>query len=228
MPSFITQERPSLGNPCVYPPNMPCRSLPAADRELVQIVDAALADVTRRSGAWLVCRPGCTSCCAGPFPINQLDAARLRQGLDHLARRDPDRAARLRQRVRKSIDRISKDFPGELQTGILHTGCDAERRFADFANDEPCPVLDPESGTCDLYESRPMTCRVFGPPIRSAGGLGLCELCFHGATPEQIAACELKPQSDDLENSLVEEVENSSGVIGDTIVAFSLAESAEN
>jgi Fe-S-cluster containining protein len=207
----------------LYPLDMPCRSVPAADRDLVQIVDTALADVTRRSGAWLVCRPGCTPCCIGPFPINQLDAARLRQGLDDLDKRDPNRAARLRQRVRESAARISKDFPGDPLTGILHEGHEAERRFANFANDEPCPVLDPDTGTCDLYQSRPMTCRVFGPPIRSEGGLGVCELCFHGATPEEIAACELDPHSDELENSLVADVEQSSGVTGDTIVAFCLA-----
>ncbi len=27
--------------------------------------------------------------------------------------------------------------------------------FEDFANDEPCPVLDPKTGTCDLYTARP-------------------------------------------------------------------------
>ena len=32
-----------------------------------------------------------------------------------------------------------------------------------------------------------MTCRVFGPPVRNeGGGLGVGELCFHGATAEQI------------------------------------------
>jgi hypothetical protein len=53
----------------------------AQDNELIQIVDAAVAEAARRSGAWLVCRLGCTQCCIGPFPINQLDARRLRRGL---------------------------------------------------------------------------------------------------------------------------------------------------
>jgi Fe-S-cluster containining protein len=79
------------------------------------------------------------------------------------------------------------------------------RTFSDFANDEPCPALDPVTGNCELYESRPMTCRVFGPPVRSEDGLGVCELCFHGATNEEIAACEMKPDPDDLESGLLEE-----------------------
>lgn len=211
------------GTGCGMLSGMACRAVPAGDRALVQIVDAALADVTRRSGVWLVCRPGCTSCCIGPFAINQLDAARLQQGLADLERREPERAGRLRQRARDSVSRLLKDFPGDPVSGLLHEGHEAERRFAGFANDEPCPVLDPETGTCELYESRPMTCRMFGPPLRSEGGLGVCELCFHGATPEEIAACEMKPDCDDLELTLVEEVEKSTGARGDTIVAFCLA-----
>jgi Fe-S-cluster containining protein len=190
---------------------------------LVQIVDAALADTARRSGEWLACRPGCTQCCVGVFPINSLDAARLREGLTNLEQCAPQRAARVRQRAQEAVSRLAKGFPGNPTTGLLDEGEDAEQRFADFANDEPCPALDPETGLCDLYESRPMTCRVFGPPVRSEDGLGVCELCFHGATDEDIAACEMNADPDDLESTLVEELEKATGAHGQTIVAFCLA-----
>ena len=68
-----------------------------------------------------------------------------------------------------------------------------------------------------------MTCRVFGPPVRSAEGLGVCELCFQGATDAQIVACEMKPDPDDLEAKLLEKLENKTGVSGNTIIAFCLA-----
>jgi len=61
--------------------------LPARDRELVHIVDAALAEAARRAGEWLVCRLGCTQCCYGAFAINELDALRLRTGMDALPQR---------------------------------------------------------------------------------------------------------------------------------------------
>ena len=193
------------------------------DQELIQIVDAALADVTRRSGEWLACRPGCTQCCIGAFSINQLDAFRLRRGLANLEKRAPKRAARVRRRARESAARLAPEFPGDPVTGVLHEGEEAERKFADFANDEPCPVLDPETGYCELYESRPMTCRVFGPPVRSEDGLGVCELCFQGASDKEIGACEMKPDPDDLESRLLEELEKHAGISGNTIIAFCLA-----
>jgi len=201
---------------------MRCPTLPAGDQTLIQIVDSALAEAARKSGDWLVCCPGCTQCCMGAFAIHQLDALRLRRGLADLEGRAPERAARVRSRARDAVARLSKDFPGDSSTGLLDEGVEAEQRFADFANDEPCPVLDPETGLCELYESRPMTCRVFGPPVRAEDGLGVCELCFQGASDREIAACEMKPDPDDLESDLLSEVEKRTKTRGNTIVAFSL------
>lgn len=205
-----------------YPENMASHLL-SGDQKLIQIVDAALADVTRRSGKWLVCRPGCTQCCVGAFTINQLDAVRLQRGLADLEKRAPERAAAVRHRARESVARLTPEFPGDPVSGVLDEGEDAEQRFAEFANDEPCPVLDPETGNCELYESRPMTCRVFGPPVRSEDGLGICELCFQGASDKEISACEMKPDQDDLESRLLEAIEKSTGARGNTIIAFCLA-----
>ncbi len=127
----------------------------------MQIVDAAVAEAVRRSGAWVVCRPGCTECCIGPFDISADDAERLRRGLADLEATDPARAVRIRDRAR------------------AYTGGD----------DEPCPALDPSTGACDLYAHRPITCRAFGPAIRSGDAVAACELCYRGATEAEIAAC---------------------------------------
>ncbi len=122
----------------------------ARDRTLVQIVDAALAEAARKSGPWLVCRPGCTQCCLGPFMITELDARRLRRALKDLEAADPERAARIRERARRVA---------AIQDETL-------------LDDEPCPVLDPETGLCELYAARPITCRTFGPPVRCGDECG--------------------------------------------------------
>jgi Fe-S-cluster containining protein len=194
------------------------------DQKLIQIMDAALADVSRRSGDWLACRPGCTQCCVGVFAINQLDAARLQRGLRKLDAEAPERAAAVRQRARDAVSRLSGNFPGDPVTGILGDSAECIEAFDEFGNDEPCPALDPQSGLCELYESRPVTCRVFGPPVRSEGGLGVCELCFQGASSDEIAACEMVADPENLEERLLAEVEKRSRRRGDTIIAFCLAE----
>ncbi len=198
--------------------------LPAGDQKLIQIVNAALADTVERSGKWLACRPGCSHCCVGVFAINQLDALRLRNGLAETEKTDPDRAARIRKRALDTVARLSPEYPGDPATGLLDEADDDEdcKRWDEFANDEPCPVLDPATGTCELYEFRPVICRTFGPPLMSEGELGVCDLCFDGATEAEITACEMKPDPHKLEPVLLEELEKTTGATGETIIAFAL------
>ena len=198
--------------------------VPPGDSALIQIVDTALADAARRSGDWLVCKPGCTQCCTGVFAIHQLDAERLREGLRELSVSQPERAKMLRERVRQAVERLKGGFPGDPVTGLLSESDEAQAEFADFANEEICPVLDQATGLCDLYLHRPMTCRVFGPPVASEEGLSVCELCYHGASEEQIAACEMVPDPEGVEDALLAEFEQSTGRSGRTLVAFALAE----
>jgi Fe-S-cluster containining protein len=193
--------------------------LPARDQEFVQIVDAALADVARQAGGWLVCRLGCTQCCYGAFVINPLDSLRLREGIDTLRKAEPDLAAEIERRARAWIAEHGAEFPGDVKTGLLGESDEERAQFDEFANEAACPALDPATGCCDVYAWRPMTCRVFGPPVRMGDGdaLGHCELCFAGASESEVAACEM-PVPHELEAELVGEI----AVKGDTVVAFAL------
>lgn len=197
--------------------------VPPGDSELIQIVDASLADAARRAGPWLACRPGCTQCCHGAFAINALDAARLAAGMDNLRAADPARAAQVESRTMAWVETYAAEYPGNPETGRLDDSPAGRDRFAGFANEAPCPALDPVTGLCDLYEHRPMTCRVFGPPVRMSGAiedapvLGHCELCFIGAASDEIAACEM-PIPSALEDQLLTELPAS----GETIVAYAL------
>jgi hypothetical protein len=53
-------------------------------------------------------------------------------------------------------------------------------------------------------------------------GLAVCELCYHGATDEQIAGCEMQPDPDNLEVKLIAQAEKKTGNRGNTIVAWCL------
>jgi Fe-S-cluster containining protein len=207
--------------------------LPAKDAQLVQIVDAALADAARRAGNWLVCREGCTPCCHGAFAVNALDRARLQTGMESLRAGAPELAASIETRAHAWLEAHGPEFPGDSETGRLGETEEERERFEAFANDAPCPALDPQTGRCDVYAWRPMTCRVFGPPVRMDAGmdagvgesraLGHCELCFHGATPTEVAACEM-PVPHQLEAEVLSEV----GETGDTVVAFALLPTVRN
>jgi Fe-S-cluster containining protein len=200
-------------------------TVPVSD--LIQIVDAALASATQRSGPHLVCKPGCCQCCVGVFPIAHEDAARLRQGLITLEQADPEKAARIHARVKDSLTRLDPWFPGDRTTGILSEDYEAAILFEEFANDEPCPVLDLATGTCDLYESRPILCRTFGPPMRTPGddgetNLATCELCYIHATTEEIAVCELDPTIPAQEAASNASFNAAHHLHGETLIAYAL------
>jgi len=140
----------------------------------------------------------------GPFPISTRDAVRLREGLEALSVGDPARAARVYGRARQSVERILREYPDDPVLTVLEV--------EDAGKDEPCPALDPGTGACDLYAHRPVTCRTFGPAVSCGGeALAVCELCYQGATDEEIAACRVE-----LDLNAIDEGE------AETIVAFAL------
>ena len=193
-----------------------------ADRRLLAVVDEALAEAVHRadrteSGSWLACRPGCTECCHGPFPINELDARRLRQGLAGLATRDPQRAEAVTNRSRVQLPALREGFPGDPETGLLTDG-DDDAYFTRHGG-LPCPALDPETGRCDLYAHRPLTCRTFGPPMRIGDStLPPCRLCFQGASEEIVEACRVEPDPHGLEDRILLSLGEE-----ETLIAFALA-----
>ena len=188
----------------------------------VQIVNAALASAVSRSGAHLVCRAGCSQCCHGVFEISAVDSARLRGGL---ALADSAVAARVRERVAVAQAKLGPFYPGDVSTGVL-TGTEEEvELFEEWAHAEPCPALDPETQTCDLYDHRPILCRTFGPPILNdpedrEAGLAICELCFTEASEDDITAAEMDSSFRGLQEDAEAEYEANNPGSGPTIVAY--------
>jgi Fe-S-cluster containining protein len=141
-----------------------------------------MAEAVRRGGAWIACRPGCCECCVGPFSISQSDAARLREGMARLN-------AAIAQRVR-----------GRAANYVAAIHAYDDDGLPEEMDDVACPALDPATGTCDLYDARPIPCRTFGPAVKTTdGAVATCELCFQGANEEQIVACAVEIDRESLE-----------------------------
>ncbi len=189
---------------------------------LVQIIDASQASAAARAGAWLVCHAGCSPCCHGVFEISGLDAARLRDGL---AAAPEDVRQRVLARVASAQQKLGPFYPGDLATGILSEDEEAVELFEEWAHADACPVLDPDTQTCELYAHRPVLCRTFGPPIRNdhedaEAGLAICELCFHGATEAEVAAAEMDSSFRPLQEQLEADYDRTHRAGGPTMIPF--------
>ena len=202
--------------------------LDAADEPLVSRFDESMAEAAERAGSLYGCGPGRSRCCRGPFPINLLDARRLRRGMIALASRDPGRAAAVRRRAAKVVRRFWKEFPGDPRTGVFTGDEEAKRRFCGSHGALMCPALDGATGRCNVYEWRPLACRAMGPPVRLRGvDLAPCPYCFGPASAEDVARCRAVPDSESRETLLLAEVEARLGRSGETLIAFALIQDVE-
>jgi Fe-S-cluster containining protein len=194
--------------------------LSAADADLLRVFDEALARSARALGPALDFGRGCPACCIGPFPINALDAWRLRRGLQAL---DPARAGDVRARARAAVAVLRPHFPGDADRGVFAADDAAEEAFCERFATLACPALDPGSGRCDLYAHRPLACRSYGLPVRiGITDLPPCRLCVE-ADPGTLERCRAEPDPQHGERALLERLESATGAAGETLIAFALA-----
>lgn len=120
------------------------------------------------------CKPGCSSCCIGPFPITLLDVQTLQQGLAGLP---PDHRHRIEQRAIEQTVVMETSFPQLTQTDLLDTWSDQEiDQLATAFHHLPCPALEAD-GRCGVYQHRPLACRSMGIPTEEQGTAhGACEV----------------------------------------------------
>lgn len=190
-----------------------------ADRALLAAVHDSLSQAERTLQGRLDYGRGCPRCCYGPFPINTLDARRLRRGLAALAEEEPERAAAIVRRARDQVAGFGDGFPGP--GGWLAGDDDAVEFFCARHAAEACPVLS-AAGRCELYDSRPIACRTFGPPVRIGGqDRPACDWCFSGP-PEEADRPVATVDAEGREDALLTRIE-AQGPTGDTVIAFALA-----
>ena len=122
-------------------------------REIVAAVDAEFVRNRELHGDRIHCRPGCTDCCHQSFPITEIEATVISQGMQTL---DAQLRASLEDRARAYIE--------ACLLGRTHL---------------PCPAL--EEGVCSIYDFRPLMCHKFGMPLynpEKPDRVFACELNF--------------------------------------------------
>jgi Fe-S-cluster containining protein len=122
-------------------------------REIVAAVDSEFARNRDLHSEKIHCRPGCTDCCYHIFPITEIEAAQISEGLQRL---EPQNRGAIESRAREYVE-------ARLLRGARL----------------PCPALD--HGVCSIYEFRPLMCHKFGMPLYNPDKpdrIFACELNF--------------------------------------------------
>ena len=137
---------------------------------IIAEADAAFQAVRSQSGDKVRCKETCSDCCHALFDLTLIEALYLNHHFNKtysgLVRsrilERADEADRAAYRLKRDLFKASRD--GASTQDILLQAAQAKVR---------CPLLN-EDNLCDLYEFRPVTCRIYGVPTAIGGQAHSC------------------------------------------------------
>jgi len=138
--------------------------------KIVDLVDSAFERVKNQNGDLVRCNSGCSDCCHALFDLTLVEAiyinyrflelleASKREEIMERANNADRKIYKIKRQAHKALEK------GENEVKIL-SDIGAER--------VRCPLLNEEE-LCELYEYRPITCRVYGIPTSIQGMSHTC------------------------------------------------------
>lgn len=132
--------------------------------------DAVFGKIREQAGERVRCHEGCSDCCYALFDLTLIEALYLNHQFNRkfsgLARtRVLERADAADRTIHKFKHRMFKaSQEGMTTTDILREAAATKVR---------CPLLN-DGDLCDLYEHRPVTCRIYGVPTAIGGQAHTC------------------------------------------------------
>lgn len=184
-------------------------------------VDAAFQRVADAHPDLVVCKTGCTDCCHALFDLPLIEALYLNRKFTEAfsgAQREEllekaNQADRKIYKLKKAAFKATQE--GKAEQAVLD----------DMARERVrCPLLN-ENSCCDLYEYRPLACRIDGVPLAIGGAGRTCGLS--GFAPGQsyptVNLDAIHDQLMVLSSELVRTIESKYAKLSEVLVPVSMA-----
>lgn len=134
---------------------------------VVEMAENAFEKVRASHSDCIKCKIHCADCCHALFDLTLIEAIYINHKVKE--RFDGDNKSRLVEKANiadRAVFKLKKKAYKEFEGGKSE-----DEILKDMATKRlRCPLLN-EEDKCDLYESRPITCRLYGIPL-SIGGAG--------------------------------------------------------
>ncbi len=188
---------------------------------LRNVVDATFKKVQEQYGECVRCDIGCADCCHALFDLTFIEALYIHHKyIQHL---DEQQQAKLNEKANladRQTYKIKRDAYKRMEAGEDH-----EMILNQVAEERVrCPLLN-ESDRCDLYEFRPITCRLYGIPTAIGGKAHTCGLS--GFAPGEpyptVNMDKLHDKLYDISRRLVESIPTRHTQMADILVPLSMA-----
>lgn len=188
---------------------------------LVVTVDSLFQKVKSEYSSNMKCVVGCDDCCYALFDLTLIEALYINacfnnkfSGLQRLTLIDKaNRSDRKTYKIKRDAHKTYLDGASELE--IL--GRISSERVR-------CPLLSEES-KCDLYENRPLTCRLYGIPTSASGISHTCGKSgfIEGEKYPTLNMDVLYKQLYDISSELISAIGSKNYKMSDMLVPLSMA-----
>ncbi|MBC2711350.1 MAG: YkgJ family cysteine cluster protein [Desulfosarcina sp.] len=189
---------------------------------LVKQVDGVFESVRQQYSDCVNCKLECSDCCHALFDLSLVEALYInRRFLENVAGErkneildDANKADRKAFRMkRKAFKAVDAGEKSEEQV-LLEMAAERIR----------CPLLNKEN-RCDLYESRPVTCRLYGIPTAIAGRGHTCGLSAfkEGESYPTVNLDSVQAKLHELSQEIVAALRSTHVKMGDLLMPLSMA-----
>ncbi|WP_022666454.1 YkgJ family cysteine cluster protein [Desulfospira joergensenii] len=137
---------------------------------LVQVVDGVFDKVKQEYANEVFCREKCSDCCYAIFDLTLVEALYLKeQFLKKFSGKEKSELLEIADKTDRALIKLKRDAYKKVQNGadqLEIVGKMSQERIR-------CPLLG-QDNLCLMYEHRPITCRVYGIPVSTAGASHIC------------------------------------------------------
>lgn len=190
-------------------------------QSLVEQVEAVFKQVQNEYGECVSCKVGCADCCHALFDLTLIEAMFIKHQFDKVIPKEDrqeivERANVADRKVYKLKRAASKAHQeGKPENEILEEM--AVQRIR-------CPLLD-ENDKCEMYESRPITCRLYGIPTVIGGKAHTCGLSKfeEGKQYPTVKLDNIQRKLYEISFELAQEIKSSYPKLAEVLVPLSMA-----
>lgn len=137
---------------------------------IVAEVDSAFDKIAEQAEDGVKCKKGCSDCCHALFDLTLVEALYLNHKFNEkYSGMERSKIMERADSADRKIHKIKRDAYKASQSGKTASEILKEISLARVR----CPLLG-ESDLCDLYDFRPLTCRIYGAPMNIGGEAHCC------------------------------------------------------
>jgi Fe-S-cluster containining protein len=185
-------------------------------------VDAVFAKLKTVCPVEVRCEVACADCCHAPFDVTLVEALYLNKRFNELHPKGDERF-----RLSEAANRSDREhYRLKHKAWKAHkAGVPDEKIVEDFARERIRCALLSDQDRCEMYDVRPLTCRLYGAPLNIGGMLRVCgKSGFEpGGRYPAVDISKIQDRLFDLSRQIVERVGGKFDYLAEMLVPVSMA-----